>query len=265
MDELNELAGVCWLELGGLPDGIRAVCTTRLGGVSEGDYASLNMGLHVGDDAAAVLENRRRVFRALDLDPHRAVFMNQVHGNRVATVGSEELGRGLLDHDHALTATDGLVTTLSDAPLVVLSADCSPVLVASRDAGVLGVAHAGWRGTALSMAASLVDSCVRVGSQAHDLVGVIGPSISLEHYEVGDEVVEALRKATDGEELLWHQAGLRSHVDVAQANRSQLLSAGLPEASVRISSDRSSDELFFSDRRARPCGRMALIAWRTGT
>ncbi len=263
MDELHEFAGVCWLELSGLPRGIRAVVTTRLGGTSTGDYASLNLGLHVGDDDDRVIENRRRIFSALDLDPHRAVFMNQVHGTRIATVTADHHGQGLLAQDHALVATDAMVTQELHTPLVALSADCSPLLIASRDGRSLGVAHAGWRGTQASMAPHLVAALRAWGHEPDELHAVVGPTISLDAYEVGSEVVEALASATPGDDSQWLHRGATFHVDVARANQAQFLAAGLHEENVRITQDRSDDELFFSDRRVRPCGRMALIAWRS--
>ena len=263
MDELSELEGVCWLELGGLPQGLRAVVTTRLGGISRGDYAALNLGLHVGDDEAAVLENRRRIFTALGLDPQRASFMNQVHGNRVAHVGPSEQGRGVMTHDNAIIATDALITKEFESPLVVLSADCSPILVTAHDGSAIGVAHAGWRGAAAGMSSALVNAFGTLNYAASELIAVVGPTISQDAYEVGDEVVEGLRAVTPGPESAWLDRMVRAHVDVAEVNRAQLIGAGIKSSQVRITRDRSNDELFFSDRRARPCGRMALIAWRT--
>jgi hypothetical protein len=264
MDELNELAGVCWLELAGLPLGIRALVTTRLGGVSQGDYGALNLGLHVGDDDAAVLENRRRIFGALDIDPHRTSFMNQVHGTRIATVEADDLGRGVVTQDNAWVATDALLTMQVDAPLVVLSADCAPIIVAPRDGSALAVAHAGWRGSAGAMSVRVTEAFGELGYTAADLCAVIGPTISRDAYEVGDDVVTALRAVSPGDEASWLEHGQRSRVDLAVANQQQLVGAGLIPEHVRITQERSNDELFFSDRRARPCGRMALIAWRVG-
>ena len=148
-------------------------------------------------------------------------------------------------------------------PLVALSADCSPLLIASRDGRSLGVAHAGWRGTQASMAPHLVAALRAWGHEPDELHAVVGPTISLDAYEVGSEVVEALASATPGDDSQWLHRGATFHVDVARANQAQFLAAGLHEENVRITQDRSDDELFFSDRRVRPCGRMALIAWRS--
>ena len=131
--------GLCWVE----PDGFaicraRAAFSSRCGGVSRPPFDSLNLGLHVGDEAAAVLENRRRLWSALGLSPDSPVGGEQVHGARVAIVGGADRGRGALRWEDAVPKTDGLATARQGLPLFVLGAACALVALAvplARPAG----------------------------------------------------------------------------------------------------------------------------------
>jgi YfiH family protein len=243
------------------PFGVDAVVTTRAGGCSTGPYAALNLGLHVGDDEESVIENRSRVAAALGEELDDFVFMDQSHGTRVAVVDRSARGRGARAVEHAMVATDALVTTSSELPLVVLVADCCPIVVVDVNQRILGVAHAGWRGSAGGVAGALLETMRQLGAEPASCHALIGPSIDQARYEVGHEVAAALRGSLsttspgfiDG-------AGPRSHVDLAALNVSQLVESGIPSTQVAITPWRTDDERFFSDRAMRPCGRFALIA-----
>lgn len=241
----------------GVP-GIDALLTTRSGGVSEGPYESLNLGLHVGDDPERVLENRRRAAAALRAELEDLVFMDQVHGATVAVVDSTNAGRGALRLDDAIPATDALVTKDRDIVLVTLVADCAPVLVCDPIAGVLGVAHAGWRGTVAGVTTSLVETMCAEGAALADMIGVVGPAISPGTYEVGTEVAQAFVDA--GYEPAIHDHAGHLHADVAGANALSLLYAGLNPENITLTAESSDDAAFFSDRAARPCGRFGMLA-----
>lgn len=111
----------------GLSNHVVAAVTTRIGGVSKPPYDSANMALHVGDDPAAVLENRRRVCLELGIDPRDLVCAEQVHGNRVVAVREKDRGRGALSAEDALAGVDGMVTNVPGEPLAVFTADCVPI------------------------------------------------------------------------------------------------------------------------------------------
>ncbi|HEY6789537.1 MAG TPA: laccase domain-containing protein, partial [Trebonia sp.] len=123
---LGGLDVLAWPAFDGL--GLDAVVTTRNGGVSQGPYASLNLGFHVGDDDKAVLENRRRAAAALGADLGDMVFCNQSHGRAVAVVTATDRGRGTLSLADAIDSTDALVTTEPGVALVVMVADCVPIV-----------------------------------------------------------------------------------------------------------------------------------------
>ena len=261
MAELVSRGGLEVLELGELEGlGVDAFLTTRSGGISEAPYDSLNLGLHVGDRGLCVLENRARLAAAAHCHLDDLVFMDQVHGVRVAIVDEEDRGRGARVIEHALSATDAVVTATVDLPLVVLVADCSPILLLDPEARVLGLAHAGWRGAAGGVVGATVAAMRRLGAAPDRMLGLIGPSISQERYEVGEEVPAALEARDPALRAATRQIGGGLHVDLVEANRLSLLAAGLLATSISTTSRHSDDPEFFSDRAARPCGRFGLLA-----
>jgi polyphenol oxidase len=160
--------------------GIRHTFFTREGGVSHGLFASLNCGLGSGDAPALVAENRRRAAASLGLDADRLVTCYQVHSATVALVDetwrSEERPRA-----------DALVTRREHVALGILTADCAPVLFADHDAGVIGAAHAGWRGALGGVLEATVAAMVGLGAAAEHIAAGIGPCIGRASYEVGAE------------------------------------------------------------------------------
>jgi YfiH family protein len=263
----------------GLDDlGVDAVVTTRGGGVSEGPYASLNLGLHVGDDPDAVLENRARAAAAVGATPDELVVARQVHGTGVETVTEAECGRGGRGAGDAVGPADALVTTAAGPVLVTLVADCSPILLVDPEARVLATVHAGWRG-ALAQGGGAAGAAVRrmaaCGARAERIVAIIGPTVAAPRYAVGDEVVAAAAAAfgrraadvlgaPDAEGADPAGDGARRTFDVAGANRLQLLAAGIPEPNVHRERLATDAPLFYSDRAERPCGRFGLLARLVG-
>lgn len=241
--------------------GVDAVVTTRQGGVSTGPYRSLNLGLHVGDEAELVVENRRRAAAAVGATLDDLAFGTQVHGIHAAIVGPGDAGRGARAPDDAFPATDALVTCSSRPVLVTLVADCSPVLLVDPEARVLATAHAGWRGTVKGVGAAAVKAMASLGARPERIRAVIGPTVSPEVYQVGPEVAEAATAAL-GEQsgTVLVRDGDRWRFDVAGANRLLLLAAGLARRHVHLASFTTGHPAFFSDRAERPCGRFGLLA-----
>lgn len=159
--------------------GLRHGFFTREGGVSAGLYASLNTGLGSDDDPAAVAENRRRIAACVGVAADRLVTVYQVHGTDVVAVEGP-----LPDRPKA----DALVTRMPGLAIAVSSADCGPILLADPGSGVIGAAHAGWRGALSGVAERTVDAMERLGAKRGAIVAAIGPMISARAFEVGDEV-----------------------------------------------------------------------------
>lgn len=195
---------------------------TRLGGVSEGPFSSLNLSLSVPDKPEAVDENRRRFYAAIGADASRAVRTVQVHGSRIAAVGPDDVSR-------VQKATDGLITTEPALPLVMAFADCTPVMLYDPVCGAIGMAHAGWRGTVGGVCQAAVKAMTEAfGTRPSDVLAAIGPAIGPCCYEVGPEVEEAVERAFKCPDvLLRKRAGEKPHFDQWTANEVALRQAGV--------------------------------------
>lgn len=238
------LAGGLAFETGSLP--VPHGFSPRAGGVSEGPYASLNLGWSVGDDSAAVLENRRRLAAAFGLELDRVARMDQVHGTQVRVAGS----------DHAGQDGDAIVGDDPGWLLVVSAADCLPLLLLDRRRGAVAAAHAGWRGTVGGVVPAVLEAmATRFGSDLGDLSAWLGPSIRGRNYQVGPEVVEAAVRAGAPEEAIWADPSVagRWRLDVATVVRHQLQDAGVAPGAVEVSPTCTFEaaERCFSHRRDR--------------
>ncbi|MDH3214953.1 MAG: peptidoglycan editing factor PgeF [Candidatus Krumholzibacteria bacterium] len=214
------------------------VVTTRMAGRSAGVYHSLNLGLGVGDDPDAVLENRAMLAEALGIEPLSLTFAEQVHGSKVAVVKSPSRGRGAVTNDDALSKTDALVTNVRDLPLMVLIADCVAISFYDPHQNAVGLAHAGWKGTLGRIAELTVAKMVSAfGCDPADIVAGISPSIGRGHYDVGEEVVDAFRKEFGRQvtnDLAQEDMDGTCYLDLWAANESQLLGQGIPAENIAL-------------------------------
>lgn len=259
----GDLDVLAWPAFDGLD--LDVLVTTRNGGVSRGAYQSLNLGLHVGDDDEAVLENRRRAAAALGAGLGDMVFCNQAHDRNVHVVTVSDRGRGSQSLDDAIAATDALVTTEPGIVLVVMVADCVPVVLYDPAAHVLACAHAGWRGTVARASEEAVIAMRRLGSRPEDIVAGVGPAIAPDRYQVGEDVLEAARKCfgDNWAEVIRPDGAGKWLFDLWTANQIVLREAGVRDENVHVAAlgtGASGQDLFFSDREVRPCGRFAAIA-----
>jgi polyphenol oxidase len=232
-----------------LEAGIVAAFTGRAGGSSAAPFATLNLGLRVGDDLRRVLANRRRVATVLGLAGHPWALARQVHGATVLRVEAGRLGQGPPEGKPTVGEADGLVTTDPGVVLAVLTADCAPVLLADPAAGLVGAVHAGWRGLAAGVVEAGVAAMGELGADPGAVVGLVGPAVGGCCYAVGPEVREAvgdrypaaLATTRDGRPALDPAAG------AAQA----LERAGVRASNVRVAGECTVDleERFFSHRR----------------
>ena len=177
-------------------DGITAshCFTTRLGGVSQGSLSSLNIGIHRGDQRENVLKNYEILGNALDFNSKNLVLSHQTHTDIVLRVGTAQAGAGLFAPE--LPECDGLITNEPGIALAVFTADCTPVLLHDPITGAVGAVHAGWRGTAASIAGKAVAAMVReFGSDPSQLRAAIGPNIGVCCFETDSDVPKAMAEA----------------------------------------------------------------------
>ena len=223
------------------PDNVVAGTSTRIGGVSDGEFASLNLGAHVGDENRCVLENRRRLADTLQL-PAEPLWLTQVHGTQVAS-GSAEAPEA----DASVAARPGQV-------LALMTADCLPVLFCSDNGDEIGAAHCGWRGLAAGVLENTLDA---MRTNPGDVMAWLGPAISQSAFEVGDEVREAFVAASPGADVHFvaNERG-RWQADLVGLARLRLSDAGVTRVFGGQHCTYTDRERFFSYRRDGQTGRM---------
>jgi YfiH family protein len=224
--------------------GLRHAFFTREGGVSEGAWASLNMGLRGGDDLTRVAENRSRAAAALGVPAGRLVTARQVHG-KVALVVREPWD------NLAAPEADALVTDEKGLLLGVLTADCGPLLLADREAGVIGAAHAGWKGALDGIVEATVAAMAGLGAEPARIVAALGPCIARDSYEVGPEFVARFAE-TDGASASFFRPApghVKALFDLKGYVAARLRRAGVERIEVLAYDTCARDDLFFSFRR----------------
>lgn len=221
--------------------------STRLGGLSEGRYAGLNLDDRE-DDAAVVHQNRALLAASLGFPAGAFARLHQVHGTEVVRVNAPGVWTG-----------DALVTDTPGILLAIGTADCYPLLLADESKGILGAAHAGWKGTVGDIAASTVRAMVELGADPDRIRAAVGPGIAREQYEVGPEV--ALKFSEAGLEPFVQSRQGRLYLDLAGANRFLLERARI--TNIWVSERCSTEEIFYSYRRdAGRTGRMWAVIGR---
>ena len=218
---------------------------TRLGGVSQSHWASLNLGASIGDDLASVRENHRRMYIAAAVNPERAVSCWLVHSVKTLVVNGQTPAKGKLEK------ADAIITNEVDRPLVMRYADCVPLLVYDPVRRAIGLGHAGWRGTVRGMAATIVDDMQSAfGCRPRDLQVVIGPAISRRNYQVGAEVAAQADSyfGADAGVVVWDSADGTPSFDLWRANQLDFTRQGVTEVEVLdICTFENTDE-FYSHR-----------------
>ncbi|MBE2946107.1 peptidoglycan editing factor PgeF [Anoxybacillus flavithermus] len=249
-------------------ENVSVAFTTKRGGVSTGAFATLNLGMHVADDCDVVYENRKKVAEQLNVSLDRWVCADQVHGVHIEKVTNNHAGKGVRAYDTAVPHTDGLYTSEQDLMLALCFADCVPLYFFSPSKKLIGLAHAGWKGTVHNIAGEMVKRWEEEGVAPQHIHVVIGPSIGRCCYVVDDRVIEFVQKAlVNSPQSLYNETSKGQYaLDLKEMNKQLLQQAGVPGERIAVSSYCTSCErsLFFSHRRdGGKTGRMmALIGWR---
>jgi YfiH family protein len=228
---------------------VAAGFTTRHGGRSRGDLASLNLSRRTDDDASVVEANRSRVLDALGVPASRWVQGEQIHAGEVARIGPDRA----TGDSGPVPGVDGLVAAHDGIALSVLVADCVPVLIVDPATPSVGVAHAGWRG----LAARIIERTVEAMPGQVGLAAYIGPSIGPCCFEVGDEVADEMTAAFDPSVRI--AGGARPYVDLWRASAIALRRAGVERVGLAAACTRCEPHRWFSHR-AGATGRQALVA-----
>jgi polyphenol oxidase len=266
------------------PGGVRALSTFRIGGASGAPFASLNLGGHVGDVAATVAENRRRLSGAAGL-PAEPVWLAQVHGAEVVDLDAAEpnatdlnatvlnaakpsaANHSAANHSAAnhsslggIGPADGSFTRQRGRVCAILTADCMPILLTTDSGDVVAAAHAGWRG----LAGGVIEATVRaLGVPGESLMAWLGPAIGPRHFEVGGEVREALLRSDLGAEAAFAlNARGRFLADLGLLARRRLAALGVGRVYGGGRCTFAEGDRYFSHRRDGVTGRQATLIWR---
>ena len=205
--------------------------STRFGGVSRGNCASMNISTTRGDDPAAIKENIRRIASAIGVEPENMVFTHQTHTVNVAVVKEKDEGRRFPE-------TDGMVTDVPGICLVTFYADCVPLYFVDPVKKAIGLSHSGWRGTVRKMGKVTVEKMREAyGCKPEDIVAAIGPSICQDCYEVSGDVIEEFQKNFKREilpELFYKKENGKYQLNLWRANEEVLLESGIKKEKIAV-------------------------------
>lgn len=226
--------------------------STRHGGVSKNTYQSLNLGLHTGDNKEAVLENRKIFSKIINIPLNQMVMAQQMHTSTIYKATKQDAGRGTVLYSESIPQTDALITNERNLCITIQTADCVPVLLFDPINQAIGIVHAGWRGTVHNITELTIKAM-----QAHfncnptNIKAVIGPSISPDYYEVGDELYQIAQNAFGkrvNEYFIFQNN--KPHFNLWQANKSQLIDNGILNENIQLSNICTySNSNFFSARK----------------
>ncbi|WP_133011696.1 peptidoglycan editing factor PgeF [Marinomonas flavescens] len=230
-----------------VPANVKAYVSTRKGGVSQGEFSSLNLGAHVGDDMSDVQTNRQ-IFSSIVAMPDSLIWLNQVHGIDVA----------VLPNDCDSIAADAATTTELGQVCAVLTADCLPVFFCNKSGTQVAVAHAGWR----SLCSGVLEETLSHFSVSDDIVVWLGPAIGPEAFEVGGEVRDAfIERQKEAEAAFTLQNNGKWLGDLYLLARQRLAAQGVTEVYGGDFCTYQNEDQFFSYRREGKTGRMASVIW----
>lgn len=208
--------------------------TTRLGGVSKGEFAQMNVSFTRGDDKEAVMENYRRVAKMLGCGITDFVCADQTHTTNVRVVTEKDCGKGVV-REKDYTDTDGLITNVKGIALATFFADCVPLFIVDPVHKAIGMSHSGWKGTVHKMGRETLFAMGKeYGTRPEDVHVAIGPSVCQECYEVSQDIAEAFTKAfgVQGKELLYAKENGKYQLNLQYANRLIFMEEGVPVSQI---------------------------------
>lgn len=239
--------------------GLIARFTTRHGGQGRPPYDTFNLGLHVGDRDRTVLMNRQHLADLVSVPLNHWVMMEQVHGANIKKVTKEDIGKGIRSIDTSIPQVDGLYTADAHVMLGALYADCVPLYLLEPRKGLIGIAHAGWRGTSLNIGGRMIRQWIDdEHSTPSEIYAAVGPAIGFHNYEVDDKVIQAIQTLNVPLDNVYHtKPNGHYQLDLQELNRLLLIEQGLKETNVfKTSYNTAETNRFFSHRVEGQTGRM---------
>lgn len=226
--------------------------TTRQGGVSQGIYNNLNTSLMKDDIRENVLENLERICSAIEIDYKKLVFSQQVHGDTIRVVTEADIGKGITIKSD-IEKVDALITNVTGVPMITFYADCVPVFILDPIKKAVGLAHSGWMGTTLKIAAKTIQKMSEVyGTNPKDCLVGIGPSIEMKCFEIKEDAAELFKQSFNNWEAFMKKKDEEHYTaDLWLAIKLMLMSIGVQEKNITTSGlcTCCKGDLFFSHRR----------------
>ncbi len=233
---------------------VKNYISTKKGGVSKDEYSSLNLSINSGDNLQNVQYNRKLLANYLGISDGHLIFANQIHGNRTLIIDHQFIESDNKAREKCLAGIDALITNIPGIALNVLTADCVPILLYCPTKHVIAAIHAGWRGVVTMIVQKTIDNMVNLfDCDPSRMIAGIGPSISIDNFEVGDEVTAQFANAGfDIEHISYLNASsLKRHFDLQKANKQLLIDRGLSEKNIETinTCTFTNNDIFFSARR----------------
>ncbi len=229
--------------------------TTRNGGVSSGEFSSLNLGNYSDDNPLNIYENRSIVARKFNLEPEQLITPHQTHGSKVINIDRNFLNLDKPVQLDKLYGYDASITNIKGLFLCVTTADCVPIILYDSANEAVAAIHAGWKGTSDHIVEKTIGAMTNsFGTNAKDLIACIGPSISVANYEIGNEVVDIFVEkgfTIDDSNSFLNSTTEKVHIDLKEINQQELIKLGVAKRNIHKSSlcTFENEELFFSARR----------------
>jgi polyphenol oxidase len=250
--------------------GLAAGMTTKNGGASKGNYETLNLGFHVGDDRSDVCINRGKVSELLKFPLNTWVGAEQTHGIHLKKISKADRGKGSKSYEDSFKDTDGFYTNEEGILLSLCFADCVPLFFIAPESRMIGIAHAGWKGTVGQIAKEMINAWGREGINPQQIFVAIGPSICEKCYIVDQRVINLVENTlVDVETLPYNLINDGQYsLDLREVNRQIIVNSGVPDINIQMTGFCSScDKEFFSHRRDQGrTGRMvSFIGWKETT
>ena len=250
--------------------GLVAGMTTKNGGASSGDFESLNLGFHVGDDLSAVCSNRRKVSELLEFSLNTWVGAEQTHGINLKRISNSDRGKGSNSYDNSIKDTDGFYSNEEGILLSLCFADCVPLFFIAPESRMIGIAHAGWKGTVGQIAKEMINAWGSEGIDPQQILVAIGPSICERCYIVDKHIINLVENTLEDVEKLPYNLindGQYS-LDLREVNRHIIKKSGVPDTNILMTGFCSNcNEEFFSHRgdQGRTGRMLSFIGWKETT
>lgn len=251
---LNRINGLFFLTIPAFEETklVKHCFTTRVGGVSEGVYSTLNTSPMKEDPLENVLKNLEAVCSTVGIDYRKLVLSDQTHGDNIRIVTEKDIGKGIAKPGD-IRNVDGLMTNIPGIPLITFYADCVPLFFLDTVKKVIALTHSGWKGTVLKIGAKTVKKMAEVyGTKPEDCLVGIGPSIEMDCFEVGMDAARCFMDSFGNwKEFMVPYGDSKYKIDLWKANKLMLLEQGVPEKNITVSGycTKCNEDLFFSYRR----------------